>query len=147
MQPAIKNDIVFLLIILESIGKIEIYKRDFNSGEVFFTSNDQLNFNASLLLLANIGEQCSKISDELKDKYPKVEWQKIKNIRNRIVHDYTGIDSDLTFNIINTELVPLRNSIHQIIANELKTGNFNSDELKFAGKSAFYSHVNFKAFM
>ena len=69
-----------------------IYFADSTDADTFFQMNDQLNFNAALNLLANIGESTSKISEDLKMEYPKINWTKIKDFRNRIVHDYLGID-------------------------------------------------------
>jgi uncharacterized protein with HEPN domain len=59
-----------------------------------------MNLNAPLTLLANIGENVSKITEELKKEYPNIEWQKIKDFRNRIVHDYVGIDLAVVYEII-----------------------------------------------
>ncbi len=76
MQPDIKNDLLYLLGILESIGKIERYTLPCTTADDFYFINEQLNFNASLNLLANIGELSAKTSSELKNKYPRIEWQK-----------------------------------------------------------------------
>ena len=51
-----KNDLLYLLNILESIEKIRIYTANAQEVEVFYQLNDQLNFNASLNLLANINK-------------------------------------------------------------------------------------------
>lgn len=45
MLPNIKNDMMYLLNILESIKKIEIYSKKFSDAEEFFEENNQLNFN------------------------------------------------------------------------------------------------------
>ena len=55
MQPGIKTDLVYLLVILESIAKVEQYSKGFISSDEFYQKDDQLNFNASLMLFANIG--------------------------------------------------------------------------------------------
>mgnify|MGYP000925457110 CR=1 FL=1 len=53
MLPGIRNDLMYLLNILESIEKILLYSKDCNGAETFYELNDQLNFNASLNLFAN----------------------------------------------------------------------------------------------
>ena len=73
---------------MESIEKILPYSVQACDAEEFYSLNDQLNFNGSLNLLANIGENCYKISGELKDLYTEIDWLKIKGFRNRVVHDY-----------------------------------------------------------
>ncbi len=146
MLPDIKNDLVYLLIILESVEKINIYTKDFETADDFYNADEQMEFNASLLLLGNISEQTIKISPELKEKYPKIPWIQIKGFRNRAAHDYTGIDADVVFNIINSELKPLKENIVVIIKAELKTGNFDGEELLAAKESAFYRHIDFPRF-
>ena len=100
MLPNKKNDLLYLLNILESIEKIRLYAAETQDAEAFYQLNDQLNFNASLNLLTNIGESVFKISNDLKEEYPKISWIQIKDFRNRIVHDYMGIDLFITFDII-----------------------------------------------
>lgn len=104
MLADIKNDLLHLLNILESIEKIIIYTDGCESAEQFYEKNDQLNFNASLNLLANIGEIIGKVSDLLKQKYQDIPWKDIKNYRNRVVPDCVNIDMFVTFDIIEDNL-------------------------------------------
>ncbi|HLG34640.1 MAG TPA: HepT-like ribonuclease domain-containing protein [Bacteroidia bacterium] len=143
MQPSIKNDLVYLLRILESIGKIKLYSQSFSKATDFFEANEQQNFNASLALLLNIGEQASRISDELMRKYPDVEWDEIKKFRNRIAHDYTGIDKFITYEIIVNDLPELLETVRKIISEQLETGVFNKQELMAAIGNMYYRHVDF----
>ncbi|AEI49236.1 hypothetical protein Runsl_2848 [Runella slithyformis DSM 19594] len=48
------KDLLPLLVILESIGKVQIYTKGFSDASVFFWADEQIRFNATLLLLANI---------------------------------------------------------------------------------------------
>ena len=143
MQPSTKNDLLYLLGILESIGKIERYTMPCTTADDFYYFNEQLNFNASLNLMANIGELCAKISQELKDKYPDVEWQKAKDLRNRIVHDYAGLNIYIVFKVIKTELPILKEQAEQIIKEELLLNTFDLEEIKVAQNSTFYSFIDF----
>jgi uncharacterized protein with HEPN domain len=144
MQPNIKNDLLYLLGVLESIGKINLYTAPFVTADDFYFSNHQLNFNASLNLMANIGELCVKTSTELKEKYPHIEWQKAKDFRNRIVHDYAGLDIYIVFKIIKTELLVLKEEIEKIIKIEILSSTFDEEELNVARNSTFYSHIDFE---
>src|SRR5215469_9828618 len=103
MLPNEKNDLLYLLNILEYIGKIWKYTEKTKSAEELFELNDQMNLNASLTLLSNIGENVSKISEILKQECSIIEWQKIKDFRNRIVHDYVGIDLAIVYEIITND--------------------------------------------
>ena len=55
MLPNERNDLMYLLNILEHIGKIWKYTEETNDAEELFELNEQMNLNASLTLLANIG--------------------------------------------------------------------------------------------
>lgn len=100
MSQASSKDLLPLLIILESIGKIEVYTSQFTNAFDFFHNDDQIQFNASLLLLINIGEQANRLSENLREKYPHVPFRQIRSLRNRVAHDYTGIDYEMVFDIV-----------------------------------------------
>jgi uncharacterized protein with HEPN domain len=115
MLPSEKNDLLYLLNILEYIGKIWKYTEKTNDAEELFELNDQMNLNASLTLLANIGENVSKITEKLKRDYSIIEWNQIKEFRNRIVHDYVGIDLAIVYEIIANDLKTLKNEIEKLV--------------------------------
>jgi len=103
-----------------------------------------MNFNATLNLLANIGENAVKISDELKQIYSEVAWVQIKGLRNRLVHDYINIDSLMVFDIIKNDLKPLNHILLNILKNELSKGNFDPEEYEAAKRSFYYQHIKFE---
>lgn len=144
MLPNIENDLLYCLNILESIGKIKLYSENYHEAESFYNANEQLNFNASLTLLANIGEQISKLSAELRNKYQHIEWQTIRSFRNRIVHDYTGINIFITFKIIAEDLPELKQAMSEIVAGELNATIFDMKEYVIAKKSQYYRYIDFE---
>jgi len=143
MLPNEKNDLLYLLNILEYIGKIWKYIEKANDAEELFELNEQMNFNASLTLLVNIGENASKITDELKNDYPNVEWQKIKDFRNRIVHDYVGIDLAIVYEIITNDLKILKPEIVKIIKEKIKKKIYDIEEIKICKESKYYNNIDF----
>jgi len=146
MSPHKENDLLYLLNILEYSGKIWKYTENIANAEEFYEYNEQLNLNASLTLLANIGENVGKISEELKQEYQGIEWQSIKDFRNKIVHNYEGIDIEIVFEIITENLRELKPKIEQIIAKKIEEKIFSIDELNLAKESEFYKYVDFAAF-
>lgn len=144
MLPGIKNDLMYLLNILECIEKIILYSADCSDAEAFYENKEQMNFNATLNLLANMGENIGKISDELKQIYSDVDWSKIKGFRNRVVHDYINIDTFMVFDIIKTDLKPLKSTIMNVVGMELSKGNFDAEEYGVAKKSFYYRHIKFE---
>jgi len=46
-----------------------------------------------------IGEAANQLDEEYKDKYPQIDWHRIRGFRNRIVHDYMGVDYAIVWQI------------------------------------------------
>ena len=46
-----------------------------------------------------IGEAANRLSDDFKDSHANIDWRRIKGFRNRIVHDYFGIDYTIVWQI------------------------------------------------
>lgn len=142
-----KNDLFHLLTILESIGKINKYVSGITSAEELIQKSDQLVFNACLNLLANIGETLPKCSDSTLSNIEVEELRKIKDFRNRIVHDYVSIDSLIVFSVIQ-KFLPLLNSHLESILSDLISQNIvDSEEYQIARSSNFYKHVRFEKFL
>ncbi len=144
MLPNEKNNLLYLLNILESIEKIGIYSKGTSGPEDFYGKNDQLNFNATLNLLANIGEGISKLTQELKNEYNEVNWQIIKNFRNKVVHNYMGIDMYIVYEIVKEDLKKLKHVIEKILKNKIIENVFDKEEMKLALDSIYYRHIDFK---
>lgn len=62
-----------------------------------------------------IGEAAGRIPEEYKMKHPEIEWDRIRGFRNRIVHDYFGIDYQIVWIIIENNIPELRDLITKII--------------------------------
>jgi len=144
MLPDIKNDLLHLLNILESCEKIILYSNNYKTVEEFFYANEQLNYNACLTLLSNIGEIINKISNELKEKYKTIEWQKIKDFRNKIAHDYPGLDIYIVYKIIKEDIIILKNKIIEIMKEGLKKEIFDINEYNISKESSFYKNIRFE---
>jgi uncharacterized protein with HEPN domain len=67
------------------------------------------------------------MSQNLKRKYSNIEWKKIKEFRNRIVHDYVGIDLAIVYEIITNDLKTLKPEIVNIIKENLKLSIFDME--------------------
>lgn len=144
MLSSPKNDLLHLLNILEATEKIKHYAKDSSDAESFYYLNDQLNFNASLTLLANIGESVSHVSNTLKTHYPDTPWQTIKNFRNNVVHNYHGLDIFIVFDIIQQNLPLLQEQLLTIISECLQQKIFDQEEFEVAQTSYHYRHIPFE---
>ena len=47
--------------------------------------------------------------------YSNIEWVVIRNLRNKIVHDYEGIKLELIWDIINNDIINLKKDLENKI--------------------------------
>lgn len=106
------SDEVRLKHILDAIKNINSFTKGFD--EHLFLKNQMVQ-SAVERQLEIIGEAASKISDEIKDKYPGIEWYKIKAFRNVIAHEYFGLSKIQTWAVVSTDLPLLKKSIRKIL--------------------------------
>lgn len=98
------------------IGAIEKIQR-FTVGldrETF--SQDEKTFDAVIRNLEVIGEAIKKIPEDVRMRYPLVEWKKIAGVRDILVHEYFGIDVEIVWDILQQKLSPLESQMRQILA-------------------------------
>jgi len=62
-----------------------------------------------------IGEAAGRISDELQEKHPKLPWLEMRAIRNKIVHDYLEINTDIIWDTVQNDLPALKTQIKKIL--------------------------------
>ena len=141
-----RNDLFHLLGMLESLLKIQKYTQDIHSTEELLEKEDQMVFNACLTLLANIGESINKLSDTAKAGIASENIQAIRGMRNRIVHDYAGLDSFIVYNTIKNDLDPLKDTFVKIIHEGLVHKSFDEGEFEAAKNSGFYKFIDFNIF-
>ena len=64
-----------------------------------------------------IGEAANRLDPNFRDENPEVEWKRIRGFRNRIVHEYFGIDYEIVWNIIHSYLDDMIVWIKRVIEN------------------------------
>lgn len=107
-----KDRNILLLDILESIQKIKKYTSGMNF-EMFI--NDDKTNDACVRNFEIIGEVSSKIDEEFKIEHAEIEWKRMKGLRNRMIHDYSGIDYQVVWDIITEYLDDLEYQIQQLL--------------------------------
>ena len=110
---SIKKDKANLLAIIDSIDKIQEYISGMVSPHEYYSSN--VVFDATLMNFIIIGEMTDRISTEMKAKYQEIDWQKVKDFRNLVAHDYLGIDAEEVWQIIQNHLPLLKKNVEHIL--------------------------------
>ena len=101
-----------LLHSIDAIAEIDMYLQGFDLPSFRLSS---LHRSATERQLEIIGEAASRISQELKDNYPLVDWQPVKRFRNVIVHEYFGVSVQIVWGVVQKELPVLKQQVLSIV--------------------------------
>ena len=106
---------MFLQDIMDSINKIEKYTQDLDFRK--FKANEMI-IDAVIRNIEIIGEATSNIPGKIQQKYPLLPWTKMKSMRNKVIHEYFGIDVNITWKTIKKSLPQLKTEISQVLMQE-----------------------------
>ena len=132
------KNLTYILTMLEAIEKIKLYTKEFNDEESFYFANKQLNFNAVVNLLIVCGEENKKIDKRLKTS-KEINWQNVSAMRDKISHDYRGIDESIVWDIVQNYLPKLKKALIKMIP---KVENYKL-YIKEALKSNYYQEIGY----
>jgi uncharacterized protein with HEPN domain len=106
-----KDDRLYLIHVQEAIERIEEYTQE---GEEYFLE-DRKTQDAVLRNLHILAESSQRISDNLKEQFPQVDWRILSAFRNVVVHDYLGISLSRIWDIVENDLPGLKEQIAVIL--------------------------------
>ncbi|PJE52280.1 hypothetical protein COV27_00050 [candidate division WWE3 bacterium CG10_big_fil_rev_8_21_14_0_10_39_14] len=107
-----KDNIVYLKHIVESIDKINEF---INGLEFADFKENSLVLSATVRELEIIGEASGKLSKAFREKYNDIPWDKAINMRNRLIHEYFGVDEKIVWNTCKEDLPKIKVAITPLI--------------------------------
>ena len=106
-----KDPKIHVAFILECIGLVEEYSKGLTETEFLNSTQQQ---DAIIRRVELIGEAVKNISPEVKDRYPEIPWKRIAGMRDILVHDYLGLDLEITWKVAQVEIPELKTKMLEV---------------------------------
>lgn len=115
MKPKERDPILYLEDILLSMERVQEYivGLDFQQFKWDYKTVDAVIRNFEI-----IGEATKNLSTEIKEKYPLIPWEEMYRLRNRISHEYFGIDYEIIWDIATRHLPKNYVDVQVVLAEE-----------------------------
>ena len=106
------DDKTYLEHILDAIDKVTAYTAE---GRDAFMEDTKTQ-DAVVRNFEIIGEATKRLTSELRERYPHIPWKQAAAFRDVLSHDYMGIDLTIVWNVVESHLPELRESIEAVLS-------------------------------
>ena len=106
-----KDERVYLGHIRDAINDIEAYTSV--GRDAFMT--ERMRQDAVIRRLEIIGEAVKQLSDTTKERRPEIPWKQIAGMRDRLTHDYFGVDLVLVWRVVERDLRALKAAVGALL--------------------------------
>ncbi len=110
-----KNDLVFLRHIHDSIEKIERYLGSLNYEEFIC---DEMRLSAVVRELEVIGQAARHFGEDFKGMHAEIPWKKMIDMRNFLIHQYFGVSEKIVWDTCKEDLPGLKGKIFALLNRE-----------------------------
>lgn len=107
-----KDDLLYIEHILDAINKIQEYTLGLPKEQ--FLQNEMI-VDAVIRNIEIIGEASKKVSRDLQQVYYGVPWKEMAGMRDKLIHDYMGVDTEVIWQTIVEDLPVLKDAVGQIL--------------------------------
>ena len=106
-----KDDRVYLQHIRDALHDVTEYA---SAGrDAFFA--ERMRQDATLRKLEVIGQAVKNLSEATKSRQPEIPWRQIAGMRDKVIHDYFGVNLEIVWAAIEKELPKLERAIHTLL--------------------------------
>lgn len=107
-----KEDTIYLQHILDAISRIEEYVHKLSYGE--FLEN-RLIQDGVIRQIEIIGEATKRLSPKMRNQVSDIPWKDIAGMRDKLIHDYMGVDIDAVWETVSKDIPELKNKMKNLI--------------------------------
>ncbi len=107
-----RKSLLYISDILESIQHIEQYAENLTFDDF---AKDRKTIDAIVRNFEIIGEAVKNVPKSLKLEYPVIPWKKMAGMRDRIIHEYFGVDIEILWKTIKEDLPKVKPEIEKIL--------------------------------
>ena len=108
-----RDPILLLEDVLDSIRKIRTYTSD-TSFDQFLA--DEKTQDAVVRNFEVIGEAVNQLPESFVASNSHIEWRKIVAVRNRVIHEYFGVDLAIIWSIVQVDLPEFEQAIEKLVS-------------------------------
>ena len=83
---------------------------------------DSLTYDATLRNIELIGEAATHIPSQVREAHPEIQWRQIIGTRNQVAHAYLGLDDDVIWDIICTDIPGLLPALRNLLETTSEEG-------------------------
>lgn len=109
-------DIVYIQHIMDAIARIDEYLQGIDE-DVFHQNH--LVQDGVIRQLEIIGEATRQISRESKERHQNIPWKDMAGMRDKLIHDYLGVDVELVWLTAHDDIPTLRIALKEVL-NDLR---------------------------
>lgn len=106
------DDLILLGDILDAIFRVESYTRGITKEQ--FLENLMMQ-DAVMHQIEIVGEASNGISEEFRETHDSLPWSQMRAIRNKIVHDYRGINLQIIWDTVKNDLPQLKAQVRNLL--------------------------------